>query len=146
MYSPVVLLKKQNTYKTAGNRKTLQLYYVFIKIAALVLTGPVHTVHGAWRVQFLHAEFIRGHKIIWRDKSSSSAASPTCLLSAFDHPWSNCPFPCSLSLSLSLSHSLSLSLSRAVSPSGRMANNGRTSTPSSVPLAGVCWVNSALTL
>lgn len=71
-------------------------------------------VHGAWRVQFLHMEFIRGHKIIWRDKSPSSAASPTCLLSAFDHPWSNCPFPCSLSL-LDLFF-VSLSLSPGSSP------------------------------
>lgn len=53
------------------------------------LTASVHVLRGAWRVPGLHTEFIRGHKIIRRDKS---AASPTCLLSAFDRPWSNCPF------------------------------------------------------
>ncbi len=113
MYSPSVFLEKQNTYKTFGNRKTLRL----CKISSLYersycgsYQGPVHMVHGAWRVQFLHMEFIRGHKIIWRDKSPSSVASPTCLLSAFDHPWSNCPFPCSLSLSLRLALCLSLFL------------------------------------
>lgn len=49
----------------------------------------MHVLGGAWRVPVSHTEFVRGHKIIGRDKS---AASHTCLLSAFDRPWSNCPF------------------------------------------------------
>lgn len=91
-------------------------------------------------MQFLHREFIHGHKIIWRDKFSSSAASPTCLLSAFDHPLSNCPFPCFLSLSLFVSLFL---LGRL--PIWKDGKQRPDLHPPSVPLARVCSVNSVLT-
>lgn len=51
MYSPVVLLKKQNTYKTVGNCKTLRLYYDFIKIAASTVGLNRTCTHGTWSMK-----------------------------------------------------------------------------------------------